>query len=825
LTAASADPKFIAEIARSVQFGERIKNAMIVLGQRPPARDPVPSSTEWLKHLISIYESASPTVPASDGQTMPWPLFPMATAPWPLLMPLSHSIPMREANYIWEAYKGDHGADRYHTYGPYRDPLTAMPDMLLPSRWFWNAFPDQIVHGGVCIQISKHTVDLYAALCKPAVGAAQPGHANLISYLNEGGTWKADIEQDFAGGAPVTYAQWFFDDEPQKQLHFRELFGWPAAEYHLGLAVGMNLGVSSYLDTRIASRIFQILPETEKQTLGSKLLEGAIQENPFNPEPWYLLATEASDAKHSLALLTAARAHNATSLLDGLPSPSLANFMASGRTSPAAKDMEDYWRNLEQTLARFTLLANGAPKDEAGMRDSYNFLKAVPGLDPGELSSFTRRFVGFQRSEVIASEVEYDQKLADQHDPNGCMRMGQRYSDGDGVLRDEVKAREYFIEAAQQGEPAAAFGLESINIPLSNDGVEVIPSSTYSPNQDVHHLIDGAGMTGGVHDNNGSAFTMWQTIDNPPATAPAPGLEPSPAWVRFNFAQQRTFDAIEIWNHNQATLTDRGFRKFKIYGSVDGKSWYLMSKKDAELPRASGTPYDPSVTVKTASSGRLLKSVIIAAAATDGNFGTGDYGLSAVRFVVRPVSSSVPSYQIQVHASSQYGDNQDVKHLIDGAGMNGEFHDNSGPASTMWQSRENPKPSAPAPLLPRSPAWVRFNFSMPRYVEAFKIWNHNQANLTNRGFKHARIYGTSDGVEWFLLTSADTIQVPKATGASLSAATTFFNVSPERPLRSVVIAAEPEDGNYGSNCYGLSAVRFIVPSQSEEVQADLHGSG
>jgi hypothetical protein len=391
------------------------------------------------------------------------------------------------------------------------------------------------------------------------------------------------------------------------------------------------------------------------------------------------------------------------------------------------------------------------------------------------------------------------------------MRMGQRYLDGDGVARDDAKARDFLIRAARMGEPSAAFALENIYTPLPNDGVEVQASSTYSPTQDVHHLVNGAGLNGALHDNNGPAATMWQTVDNPPASEPAPGLAASPAWVKFTFPQPRTFDAVEIWNHNQLNLTDRGFKKYQIYGSIDGKHWAFLTRH-AELPRAGGGPAEPSTLVPTTSSGLLLKYVIIAAAAQDGNYGSVDYGLSAVRFVTRPIISTIPSYKIQVHPSSQFSDIQGANHLIDGSGMAGEFHDNHGAAATMWHTQDHPNPTLVAPTLYRSPAWVRFNFSTPQFFEAIRIWNLNQLNLTNRGFRKLRIYGTSDGIEWFLLTNTDDVLLPQAKGAPLAPGATIFNVYPERPMRAVVLIADPDEGNYGGSCFGLSAVRFITPS-------------
>lgn len=801
---------FVDEVGRNPLFGERLKNALIEMGKRPAARSPKPGCIDWLKYLVKIQETSAPSTPTIGGHPLPWPLCSMSGTPWPLLMSLSHPAPMDEAQYLWETFIGRHGSDRFHTYGPYRDDLQSMPDQLVPSRWFFNAVPDQVVHGGQCMPISLATVDLYASLGKPSTDAAQPGHANLLTYQKDGGSWKTDIEQDFAGGCRVTFSQWFFCDPPRHELHFRDLFGWPGGEYHIGLSLGMNLGVDSYIDTRIAARIFDVLPGAAKPTLGAKLLESALLENPFNPEVWYRLADVTTDVRRSVEIGQAIRNHDPAKMMDGKPCSLLQKFLTSGGAGPAGWDMDVYWTTLQEFVARNAILGRAASQDEETMHSAYTFLRGVPGLDGGDLVSYVRRFTGVKSEAVVAKEVQYDLNLAGEGDLFGCMRMGRRYLDGEGVPRDESKARDYLTRAARQGDPSAAAGLESLYSPISIDGVQLTASSTYSPTQDVHHLVDGSGMNGGAHDNSVPAATMWQTVDNPTPSEPAAGLPPSPAWVRFNFPQPRTFDAVLIWNHNQLNLTDRGFRRFVIYGSADGVRWLPLTK-DAFLPRAGGTASEPGVEVPTNSSGRLFRSVIIAANSKEGNYGSRDYGLSAVRFVFRPVNQSVPAYQIEVQASSTYSmPAQEAQHLINGAGMTGEFHDNERGAGTMWQTGYDPQPSSAAPTLPKAPAWVRFNFTTPRYFDSIRIWNHNQLNLTERGFKKMRIFGTSDGVEWFSLTAPEVVQLPRATGAALAASTTYFNAVPERPIRSVVIAAEPVDGNYGANCYGLSAVRFIM---------------
>jgi hypothetical protein len=143
-------------------------------------------------------------------------------------------------------------------------------------------------------------------------------------------------------------------------------------------------------------------------------------------------------------------------------------------------------------------------------------------------------------------------------------------------------------------------------------------------------------MLEGLHDNADAAQTMWHTPNSPAVQPPAPGLTPSPAWVRFDFTQPQLVDAILIWNHNQANLTDRGFRKVKIYASPDGNNWHpIASPQTIELPRASGSPLSEPTVISIGLGETTFKSVIIAAEEKDGNYGASCFGLSAVRFVVQ----------------------------------------------------------------------------------------------------------------------------------------------------------------------------------------------
>jgi alpha-mannosidase len=172
------------------------------------------------------------------------------------------------------------------------------------------------------------------------------------------------------------------------------------------------------------------------------------------------------------------------------------------------------------------------------------------------------------------------------------------------------------------------------------------------------------------------------------------------------------------------------------------------------------------------------------------------------------IEEEIPTNGIQVTASSEYGSDQRVKHLIDGSGIKGDGHDNDGTSRTMWHTKEKPAPTSPAPGLPASPAWVRFDFASPQRFDSISIWNHNQANLTERGFRRTRIFGSVDGSAWIPLTTPEVIELPRANGNLGLEATVIANAAKNQGFKSVIIAADAKDGNYGGDVYGLSEVRF-----------------
>lgn len=380
---------------------ESLKLAMVRLGQRPAEREAFPSSVVWLRHLASIYEAKpSSTPPLKKGGVMPWPLFPMDRAPWPLLMPLSRSLPLAEADYIWEKFQGQHGGQRYHTYGPYNYRETVRPLELIPSPWYWDAWPDRIVHGGVCTTMSVIAIETHLSLCQPSMRSSTPGHSYLLSYYAVGDMWNAVLEQ--GPGPNVTMSEWMFrnfEKTPERlgMLPKKDAAG---AEYPHGLAQAMNVGLSQYIDTRILVNLFHTLPKAEKSTRGNKLLVEATKINPFNPEPWYLLANQTANATVGFDFVkylieSSGGNHAQAETKDSSRNISLENFVEIKHPKPVEDQIHNYWNTISEFVVRFAILSYPVPANEDQAKLIYTFLKTgVPGISAADMMPYRLRFEG-----------------------------------------------------------------------------------------------------------------------------------------------------------------------------------------------------------------------------------------------------------------------------------------------------------------------------------------------------------------------------------------------------------------------------------------------
>ena len=144
------------------------------------------------------------------------------------------------------------------------------------------------------------------------------------------------------------------------------------------------------------------------------------------------------------------------------------------------------------------------------------------------------------------------------------------------------------------------------------------------------------------------------------------------------------------------------------------------------------------------------------------------------------------------------------------------LHGNDGSAEGMWHTQyggdgyTNPHPET----IP-GPAWIKFSFDQPYSLGKLWIWNHNQENLTDRGLKRVYVQYSIDNSNWSLLTQNDVnyFTIPQASGNSGEPHHDEIDFNGAK-AKYVVITASATQGNYGSDYYGLSEVRFGIDGTS-----------
>jgi hypothetical protein len=237
-----------------------------------------------LKKIIAHYETKLPPFADKGPQ---WPLFPLDTAPWPLLAPMRQTISDRELDYLWERFSGKVGVNdrRLVTYSKYTWDYEKPEVRYKKSEWYPTSIPRIIEDGGVCGRQSTLAQLSQVGLGRPAVGMYQPGHRALLSYRFDAtdGHYSAFREQSITSPEKST-CQWYLPEPTGLRAN-----GNVGVEYHFALALAMNAGLERYTDSRIAFLMARRLPAGELARRQA-LLDSAVNLNPYNLDAWYALA-------------------------------------------------------------------------------------------------------------------------------------------------------------------------------------------------------------------------------------------------------------------------------------------------------------------------------------------------------------------------------------------------------------------------------------------------------------------------------------------------------------------------------------------------------
>lgn len=168
---------------------------------------------------------------------------------------------------------------------------------------------------------------------------------------------------------------------------------------------------------------------------------------------------------------------------------------------------------------------------------------------------------------------------------------------------------------------------------------------------------------------------------------------------------------------------------------------------------------------------------------------------SVWNFSTKPIGLTVPKANIIVTASSSKA-NQGPEKTIDGSGITGDLHENTG--TNMWLSDVTTDPNK---------AWIRYDFNQVYKMPIMLIWNYNQTGIfANYAIKGCVIeYSADAGTTW---TALDVNELPKGNGASLSPLVVDLGgVADGLAINSIRITANNNFSTSFKN-YGLSEVRF-----------------
>lgn len=258
-------------------------------------RDPFPTPVEFFTYLVDKYENCS-KLRDVDRKRVEWTGVSLEGTPWPAMMALSETRPLRECDSVWERYMGQRGPQRLWLYGPYRMDDDKEPPILFSfdpdPEWSRESNERKLHEGGVCGTMSLISRNSQIARGIPAGPAGQPGHGNLMTtHFTGNGCWLS-VGQS-VDTLKATTGCWYFQDS--KALRTGN------AEYQSGLALSMNIDYEKFIGSRFAMNIYKLAAgitpegsaESSSGTLSPEFTQTAmrtiLKSNPFYTEAWYTL--------------------------------------------------------------------------------------------------------------------------------------------------------------------------------------------------------------------------------------------------------------------------------------------------------------------------------------------------------------------------------------------------------------------------------------------------------------------------------------------------------------------------------------------------------
>jgi hypothetical protein len=179
----------------------------------------------------------------------------------------------------------------------------------------------------------------------------------------------------------------------------------------------------------------------------------------------------------------------------------------------------------------------------------------------------------------------------------------------------------------------------SVIMPWSITATESSHLLTYTSGE---RTIDLSGLDNMCHTNNYN--DMWLTASGGGGSSSNHPIALScAAWIKYEFDAVYELGNMYVWNYNQGgSYVNRGLRNVRVDYSADGSTYTQAGTYEWPI----GTSHDDMPpTTHLNFGGAAVKSIIITALSTDGNWGdTGPkYGLSEVMFFLPVATASAPS--------------------------------------------------------------------------------------------------------------------------------------------------------------------------------------
>jgi hypothetical protein len=133
----------------------------------------------------------------------------------------------------------------------------------------------------------------------------------------------------------------------------------------------------------------------------------------------------------------------------------------------------------------------------------------------------------------------------------------------------------------------------------------------------VQNLINGAGLSGGLHDNSFSH--MWLASS-------------ATATVTFDLGSTFSLSDVQIWNYNSTISLNRSTQDLTVLISNDGVNYTTFNS--FTLPEGTGSPISATDLNLTGAAGEFVELDLTS------NYGTSLIGLSAVQFDGTAVSAT-----------------------------------------------------------------------------------------------------------------------------------------------------------------------------------------